>query len=626
MERIEMCMNRSVFKMKSTKHKTPKGRFGMSMYLCVLFFLSIAYPAYNQTVPVFASLQITPPYSLKLSDYTVAAEDRLLLTLLLTDQSITQQNVRLKILIVGQGNGVMVQTKPGYFPQAISLFTNTPEILSGNELANYFAVNNLDFQGVDMERFSRTGQLPEGLYRIVVEVYDYNRPVLISNKASHSAWLVLNDPPRWNLPMDNSKIIATNPQNIFMNWLPMHTGSPNSAFTTEYELTVVEMWNQNGNPFDAIRTQTPIFKSPDPISQTSFIYGNEATSLIPGKRYAAVVRAIPTNGLDLFKNNGYSTVLSFTFGDECLQVQNLTVTASGMTSGQATWSVRPGNTAFKVQYRPVGSTNWYGGDEEIVIARQTISSLSPGQTYEVAVQALCGTYENPLPTLTNFSLPLQPQGVTSCAPSTIGGITNQTVTTIRVGDIIKVSNQQLRVTQVTSGTNGYNGKGEWQVAWLGNAPLQSGFSNVKVNTDGVAFSGRMWIEGTGVSLKRFAVNTAINLIPGAKEALKQADDLIAQAEDILANYGDALPADIKADLTSGVAQVKSGKAMVLAGNVTEGAQAVANGATKLIAAATKAVNYAKANLPGGGGKKITSNPALAPQRNLVRCQCPNLML
>src|SRR5690606_25887234 len=140
--------------------------------------------------------------------------------------------------------------------------------------------------------------------------------VVVSNPGFANAWIILNDPPLINLPFNNEKVIATDPQNVMFNWTPMHTASPNAAFSTEYEFTLVELYPAGRNPNDAIRAANPIFVTR--TQSTSLNYSVMEPLLIPGRRYAFRVRAFDTNGRDLFKNNGYSEIFVFQFGDQCV--------------------------------------------------------------------------------------------------------------------------------------------------------------------------------------------------------------------------------------------------------------------------------------------------------------------
>ena len=54
------------------------------------------------------------------------------------------------------------------------------------------------------------------------------------------AWISLSDPPFLNLPIKGESVAFRNPQNIIFQWTPRHLNSPNTAYNTEYEFTLIE--------------------------------------------------------------------------------------------------------------------------------------------------------------------------------------------------------------------------------------------------------------------------------------------------------------------------------------------------------------------------------------------------
>ena len=268
-------------------------------------FLLITSVAYSQTYPVQASLFITPPYSVYLSDYTMAGSNRLTLNAFLADLNRPDLELRFRLII--EGSGIQIKTKQGFIGERFTLLSGSPTQIYGEDLQEYFALQNLDLSGVSRSQLEKTGALPEGIYRFTVEVLEYNRGVQISNSASSTAWLILNDPPLINLPLDNQVVTAADPQTIRFQWTPRHKGSPNSSFSTEYMLKVVEIWPEGRNPNDAINTTNPIFETT--TANNYFVYGLAEPPLIPGRKYAFQVQARANSGIDqleLFKNNGYS--------------------------------------------------------------------------------------------------------------------------------------------------------------------------------------------------------------------------------------------------------------------------------------------------------------------------------
>ena len=64
------------------------------------------------------------------------------------------------------------------------------------------------------------------------------------------AWFTLNDPPRITTPLCGSVLPLQEPTNILFQWIGGGNLTPGSAFSTEYELTLVEV-------FPAVRGERP---------------------------------------------------------------------------------------------------------------------------------------------------------------------------------------------------------------------------------------------------------------------------------------------------------------------------------------------------------------------------------
>ena len=289
----------------SVQQKTIK-KASMKRILSILLILLITSVAYSQNYPVLSGISIAPPYSVYLSDYASMTSNKLVVNMMLKDPMEPNVNITLRVNI--KGNGIELRTRDDYRPQAIQLDGGIPLIISGSELESYLNPANLTFSGISKNEFMKTGKLPEGVYQFFVEAMSFDRPGrALSNQGMAVAWLVLNDPPHWTLPMQNSLLTATYPQYVNFSWMPMNTGSPNAAFTTEYEFTIVEMWPEDRAPGDAINSFVPLYQTT--TSNTSLAFGPAEPELTPGRKYVCRLRAYDTEGRDLFKNKGYSDKL-----------------------------------------------------------------------------------------------------------------------------------------------------------------------------------------------------------------------------------------------------------------------------------------------------------------------------
>ena len=134
---------------------------------------------------------------------------------------------------------------------------------------------------------------------------------------------------------------------------------------------MVEVWPSTRNPNDAILTSPPIFETT--TGSTTVVYGPAETPLEPGRRYAFRVRARSIAGvseLDLFKNNGYSEVFTFVYGDACDLPTGIAASSIGTSRFSLGWEGTFNHTAYKVRYREAGTTNWYENNVAVNAADQ----------------------------------------------------------------------------------------------------------------------------------------------------------------------------------------------------------------------------------------------------------------
>jgi hypothetical protein len=358
-----------------------------------------------------------------------------------------------------------------------------PSILPAELIADYFEPQHLVVEGANPEEFFRSGKLPEGFYKFKFEVLEYHRGVTISNTAQSTAWLMLNDPPRIIFPSPNQKVNATNPQLINFSWAPSGISSPLSAISTMYEFTMVEL-NNDIDPNVAITTASDAIKFTRTLQQTNLVYGPGEPPLTLGKRYAFRVKAYNTQGYDLFKNNGYSDVRVFQFGDACNPP--ILFTLSGETQSTFTIEVQPapGNTAWEAQLREEDDES---GEWTILKPEsgntKTVKGLKPSTSYQVQLNAVCGPFTSDI---------TQPQTITTkprvnsnreCNNSVSPFVVQQAgpLSKLKPDDIFVAALMPIRVTQVTKqGSGKFSGKGIATLPFV-SAGLAVTFDDIGIN-------------------------------------------------------------------------------------------------------------------------------------------------
>ncbi|MBC7451449.1 MAG: hypothetical protein H7259_08175, partial [Cytophagales bacterium] len=314
-----------------------------------MFLLLNTFTSTAQVYPVQVTTTMRGPYSLSLEDYATPGYDRIQTNLYLADLSKVNYPVKLR-LVMRNSAGVFIATSPGNEVGPIYLDGGVNHLLTGSDVYSLFDATKLTFGGITYNQYKANG-LPEGIYQINFEVVDYNLGVVISNVTLGfaTAWLILNDPPLINKPANGSTVVPVYPQNLYFQWTPRHTGSPNSAFTTKYFIQLVEIYPAGRNANDAMLTSPLIFEKT--LNATGFNYGIGDPNLIVGKWYALRIRAHDQNGLDLFKNQGYSEVYSFYYGKTCPQLPDVKVTSIDATSSLVTFSSDVDHQSYELEYK-----------------------------------------------------------------------------------------------------------------------------------------------------------------------------------------------------------------------------------------------------------------------------------
>ncbi|PWK00888.1 fibronectin type III domain protein [Flavobacterium araucananum] len=353
------------------------------LHLYLLLLCSLAgFGSFAQTFPISITTQLTQPSPIYLTKYADATtiNSPIKIQLVLNDLTISNRQVRLKIYFQGNGiafntNDFVVGAKPLYLEGGF------PLQLTNVDLAPYFEYQNL--LGLNQNQYAQP--LPEGIYNIYVEVYDFATGKKLSKKTGSTTIIFQNEPPFLNLPLNNASIMQQNIQNIVFSWTPRSINVSN----VEYEFSLVEIWD-NYTPVQNAFAYSPALYTTT-TKMTTLQYGMSEPQLIPGKKYAWRIKAKAILGAEeigVFKNNGYTEIFAFTYEVFC--TSPLAITTSGVSQDQAkiTWSGNIENYDYQVNYREKNAnSDWY----KVVTPREniTLTNLKPNTTYEYTVGSSC---------------------------------------------------------------------------------------------------------------------------------------------------------------------------------------------------------------------------------------------
>src|SRR6218665_2049196 len=496
-------------------HKIPK----RMKFLVSLFLLSAV--GHAQVFPVQGSLQIAPPYSPFLTDYTAPGTQKLALQPRSNDVALGDHPIRFRLTI--EGAGIAIRTKPNYVPPSPYTLAGDGalSIFYGEDLLDYFNPDRLDFAGFSPREFRQSGKLPEGLYQFSFEVFDYYRQIALSHKITLAVWIVLNDPPLLNLPRHNTTVALLDPVNVAFAWTPRHSSSPNAAAGAEYVFKLVEIWPADRNPYDAFLTQPPLYETV--VSEPQLLYGPAEPALIPGRKYAWQVQARDENGRDIFKNQGKSEVYAFQFGDALSAPENVRKEGNSHQAIALLWEMpSKGETPaqYNIRHKAVSAARW----QETFTDKQwvALSGLLPGTDYEVQVRSKRDDRYSDYSNLLRLKTAESPAEFVCGQPPPPRKPTDKTTRLLRLrtGDSVACNDWRIVVTEITKSSIGeYSGKGMMPVKMFNGA-------NIKVTFHGV-------------------VNAAYQLITGGVESVYDKDSPMALAVEEMKKIGEhkeSLPA------------------------------------------------------------------------------------
>ncbi|HFG0577781.1 TPA: hypothetical protein ACGFUY_001625 [Flavobacterium psychrophilum] len=420
-----------------------------------------------------------------------------------SDISITNRQVRLKMYL--QGNNINAQSTD-YVSGTNPIYINGGELLTltNLDIAALFRLENL--QGISPAQYANA--LPEGMYNVCFEMYDYLTNQRISQKSCAYLYLMLNYPPLLNTPARNESIAVSEFTNILFTWTPRQINATNVS----YQFEIKEILDPTIDPQIGFLTSPNLYE--ETLYSTALLYDISKPNLIAGKRYAWRVRAMSTSGLSLnnvFKNEGYSEIFHFTYASHCPAPTFILSEALSARSVRISWLGDNSHTKYHIQYKkapPLGAGGlWF--EVYTLNTQTTLSDLEAGVTYEFRVGGSCepavlgNTASFTYSGINQFSMPAA--GTTSssftCGLNPAVAIANQTPInnlivseTFTAGDfpvkILELSdaNPVPKPDPITNITNyihsgQYSGKGYIIVPYLADTKIAVIFNNITVNTN-----------------------------------------------------------------------------------------------------------------------------------------------
>lgn len=434
----------------------------------------------SQTFPVTLLPQTIPPAPIYFSSYADASSTNspLRLQIILNDLSVANREIKLKAYF--EGNGIAFQSKDVVIG-APSLFIEggIPLTLTNIELAPYFTFENIT--GISPTAYGQV--IPEGSYQFCFEVFDSLTGARISQKTCATTYIFQNEPPLLVTPYNRDDITEQNPLNLMFQWTPRHINVNN----VQYELSIVEIWDQTINPQAAFLASPPFFQTT--TTNTSYLYSPADPLFLPNKRYAWRIQAKALNGAEeigLFKNNGFSEVYWFNYVAPCDTPNNARHEVKGAQQVNILWDDFTTDVPeFIVRYREKGNNNeWF-------FSRTsgnwiTLWDLRPGTTYEYQVNKKCLISESEYSILQTFTT-LEESDETSlinCGISPDMNIENmEPLEQLFPGNMFKAGDFPVKVIEANGSNGRFSGKGYVSFPYFKNIKVAVNFTNIFVNNE-----------------------------------------------------------------------------------------------------------------------------------------------
>jgi len=481
--------------------------------------------------------QATPPAPTNFSDFAnpSALNGPLRVQIVLNDFQISDRQVRLQVAF--NGNGIGFQSNENVIG-ATPLFLEggIPTVLDHTLLAPYFEFANLT--GIPPNVYG--SPIPDGVYQVCFQVFDVLTGKRLSNNACATINVFKNSPPFLVLPENSSDIVERSPQNIVFQWTPRHI----NISQVEYELSLVEIWDNALDPQAAFLGSTPLFTTT--TSATTYVYGPGDPMLLPNRTYAWRVQARPKPGageVGGFLNQGYSQIFSFHHVVGCYVPHGIRHEVRGANQANIFWEDNSTSVPqFRVRYRARGNGNaWF--HNQTTANWTTLWDLQADTTYEYQLKKICAVGESDWSPQQQFTtnLETEEEDLYQCGVSPSVDIANQDpLPQLGVGESFTAGDFQVVATEVHGGNGYFSGNGYTRLPYLGNIKLAVHFTNILVNTDRQLAQGTVITEFDPTMRNTVDTGEVVETVEELGEALGDLlEELFSQKEELLNQLAEA---------------------------------------------------------------------------------------
>lgn len=451
----------------------------------------------TQNYPVQSFVTITPPYSSYLPDYADPFNNQMKILLTLTDFAVPSYQVKLRFNIQGQGYSIQSANLTNIPP--ITITPGVPVEVSGSMLAPYLSTDNLVFDGINVAQYEISKILPEGPATVCIEVIDFNsaNQAVLSNPSCGQTWFALYDPPLAVNPFCGTEVTPTDPQQVMFSWSPLHMANPTNGMT-QYEFELFRIIPEGADPNQVMNSSIPWYT--ETTTNTFVNYGvlQSGSPLEVGMSYAWRVKAIDASGRALFKNNGYSAVCTFTYGNAAAEflegvTLELNSEGTGQNVGAAWWN---GSSMFDEYILEVRKTsnpdyNWHRTVAQDI--EEKMYMLEPSTEYECRVKGVVSGAETDWSNTSVFTT--KPERNYECGSTALPGkpSTIQPLNSLLGGMKVQTGQFVMEITAAEPADNGqpgrFKGTGRIPITFMMTANVE--FDDILIDENLIHHDGRI---------------------------------------------------------------------------------------------------------------------------------------
>lgn len=548
----------------------------MKRFLLYLLFLLTSLNLTGQVVyPIRANTVLSQPLPYSLSGF-VSEPGKMTLNIFVDDIKLDQYAVKFRVNF--EGNGIKISTRPNLYQEPYYVDGGMTHSLTGFELENLMDPDNLIFEGYSRQQYKKDDRLPDGVYRVWIDVIDYYRNVKVAMSTPSIGMIYMAKAPRLSFPVDKSEIDPVLMPSIRFSWFSILPVDPLADIAYRFKLYEIRIAGRD--PYEVVNVRQPIFQ--EEVNHSNFTYDLGMPPLMPGHWYVWRVEAFDRENRVKFQNDGYSDVLTFRYGQSC-KLPELRINSVEHHDVTLAWQPEMNTKDYLIAYKKAKDDQWF--EKGTSLSQLKIEGLDDNTGYQVKIKSLCGDEETEFSRIHEFKTPREINYACGKKGNTYDLSNSDPMPTLGRFDEFKAADFIVEVEEAEGGNGNFTGNGYALVPYIGFIKFKVSFENIFVNIDGRMTSGEIkfvYDEATGLivggnngseddEVEEINVVEELDKISDQViESEKELEDVVIVGDNVVITYGDGSTKEV---------QVEEGKKIAIVGGGTGGNAYVADSGT-----------------------------------------------